>query len=306
MIKLTRVPQNPILLPTSHSWENMLVFNPGVILKDGKIYMLYRAMGTREQISRLGLAISSDGIHFERFQNPIYYATGDKSETLGVEDPRIVKIDDTYYITYIAVSRYIENSAGIGWDVKIAKKPQIALITTKDFKNFESHHVILNDVIGKDATFFPKKINGEFAILYRVGVGTTFYSHSNDIMNWPKRYPVFDRRLGAWDCFRVGVGAPPIETEKGWLLFYHGIDDNRIYRIGVMFLDLDDPTKILYRSNDSVFEPEEEYEKKGFMSNVVFSCGAIEKDERYFVYYGAADGIIGLATIEKASVLSLF
>ncbi len=305
MIKLQRSSENPILLPTKNSWENMLVFNPGVTVKDGKVYMLYRAMGTNDQISRLGLAVSDDGVHFQRFNDPIYYAKGNTAETLGVEDPRIVKIDDTYYITYIAVSRYSDESSDIGWDVKISKKPQIGLTTTKDFQTFQDYHVILSDVIGKDAAFFPKKINGEYCFLYRVGIGTTFYSQSSYLTDWPTKTQVFDRRLGTWDCYRVGVGAPPIETEKGWLLFYHGIDDNKIYRIGVMFLDLFDPTKVLYRSNEAVFEPEEQYEKKGFISNVVFTCGAIEKDNLYYVYYGAADGVIGLATIAKEDVLSL-
>src|SRR5687767_1775360 len=115
MIKLTRAKENPILTPTELPWENMLVFNPGAVESNGTIYLLYRAMGTNDEVSRLGLATSHDGIHFKRYTQPAYFAAGHEYETLGIEDPRIVKIDDTYYLTYTAVSEDREAPVNPNW-----------------------------------------------------------------------------------------------------------------------------------------------------------------------------------------------
>ncbi|MEK7071064.1 MAG: glycosidase, partial [Patescibacteria group bacterium] len=132
------------------------------------------------------------------------------------------------------------------------------------------------------------------------------FGKSKSLTGWSNNEPVFQERPGMWDSMRTGIGGPPIETEKGWLLFYHGVDHNLTYRLGIMFLDLEDPRKIIYRSSEPILEPEEEYEKKGYINNVVYTCGAIEKDGLYYVYYGAADRVIGLATVEKKRVLDLF
>lgn len=303
MVKLTRAPENPILTPSDLPWENMLVFNPGAIMVEDKVYLIYRAMGKNDKYSRLGLATSRDGIHFERKKDPLYSGSGLLYESLGIEDPRVVKIDDTYYITYTAVS---EDLLGVGVPEWKGKKPQIALSTTKDFKTFLNHNVIIPNLTGKNSSFFPKKINGEYWLLYREGLGKTYFAKSTNLTNWQDTQPVFEERPGMWDSVRTGIGPPPIETEKGWLLFYHGVDETTTYRLGLMFLDLEDPRKILYRSPEPILEPQEDYEKVGFIPNVVFTCGAVEKDNQYFVYYGAADQVIGLATVEKKLVLNLF
>lgn len=305
MIKLTRAKENPILTPSHLPWENMLVFNPGAILVDEKVYLIYRAMGRNDVHSRLGLAISTDGIHFERRKEPLYYGGGHPDETLGIEDPRIVKIDDTYYITYTAVSENIGAEINVDWKEKISKKPRIALSTTKDFKSFVDHDVIVPHLSGKNSSFFPKKINGEFWLLYRAGIGKTLFAKSKNLTDWPNPKPVFEERPGMWDSIRVGIGSPPIETEKGWLLFYHGVDEKITYRLGIMFLDLENPLKILYRSPEPILEPIEDYEKVGYINNVVFTCGVVEKDGLYYVYYGAADKVIGVATVEKKLVHNL-
>jgi len=306
MLKLQRSEYNPILVPSELPWENMLVFNPAAIMVGEYVYLVYRAMGKDTIISQLGLATSKDGIHFERRQKPLYDGGGQPAEALGIEDPRIVQIEDTYYLTYTAVSEDLDaeiNRSKIG---EIAKKPMIALSTTKDFLSFVDYDVIIPNLSGKNSSLFPQKDNGEYWMLYREGVGKTYFAKSSNLILWRDRAMVFEERPGYWDCKRTGIGAPPILTEKGWLLFYHGVDDANTYRLGIMFLDRNNPVKILYRSSEPVFEPEKDYEKFGYIENVVFTCGVIEKNNMYYVYYGASDRVIGLATIEKQAVLALF
>lgn len=306
MVKLVRSDSNPILIPSESHWENMLVFNPGAILHEDKTYLIYRAMGEGSFHSRLGLAVSDDGIHFTREHFPMYYGGVHESESLGFEDPRVVKIDDTIYMVYTAVSVATEGSVDPAWKEQIAKQAKIALSTTTDFVNFHNYGTILSEISGKNASLFPKKVNDEYWMLYRKEQGQTFFTHSPRLDSWNSHSPVFDKRSGYWDSIRVGIGAPPIETERGWLLFYHGVDESNTYRIGVMFLDLNDPTQVLYRSPEPVFEPETDYEKYGFIPNVVFTCGVVEHDASYYIYYGAADQVIGLATVSKQSILDLF
>lgn len=306
MLKLQRSDKNPILTPSQLPWEDLLVFNPGAIVVGENIYLIYRAMGKSDLYSRLGLAISRDGLDFVRRPQPLYYGGGHPDESLGIEDPRVVQIADTYYLTYTAVSEDLDAEINRSWKEQIAKKPMIALSTTKDFVTFKDYDVIIPNLSGKNSSLFPKIMNGEYWLLYREGVGKTFFAKSSNLTAWRERAFVFEERPGFWDCKRTGIGAPPIETEKGWLLFYHGVDDHNVYRLGIMFLDLADPTKILYRSAYPVLEPETEYEKSGYINNVVFTCGAIERDNQYYVYYGAADQSIGVAMVDKDKVLALF
>lgn len=307
MIQLTRAKENPILIPTAFAWENLSVFNPGVIRYKNQIRLLYRALGKQDQISRIGTAKSTDGIHFTRDPYAIYYGGEHPSDILGIEDIRAVQMGDTYYLVYTAVSPRRMGNPNPEWKNDGGKKPQIALSTTKNFHEFLDYDVIIPDIEGKDASLFPKKsTTDEYWLLFRAGEGQTFFANSPHLTYWPERYPVFDKRPGYWDSEKVGIGTPPIETEKGWLVFYHGIDKKNIYRLGIMFLDLADPRKVLYRSPFPIFEPEANYEKFGFVPNVVFTCGAIEKDATYYIYYGAADETIGLATIEKKLVMQLF
>ncbi len=307
MLTLKRPKENPILTPSNHAWENMLVFNPGAVLHNNEVYLLYRAQGREDPISRIGMAKSKDGIHFTRNSTPLYYGGGHTDEKLGIEDPRVVKIDDTFYIVYTAVSRIPDAVIQPNWVEQIAKKPEIALSTTKDFVTFKDYDVILPNILGKNASLFPKKSKrDEYWLLYREGSGQTFFANSTQLTHWPEKYPLFDKRPGFWDCLRVGIGAPPIETEKGWLLIYHGVDEKNVYRLGVMFLDLENPRKILYRSPTPIFEPETDYEKFGFFPNIVFTCGVIEKNGMYYIYYGAGDEVIGVATVEKKEILQLY
>src|SRR5579859_3906938 len=244
MIQLKRVKENPILTPSKQSWENMLVFNPGAVISNGKILLIYRATGQSDQVSRLGFAESTDGIHFKRNIYPIYYGGLHEHEALGIEDPRVVKIGKTFYIVYTAVSEHKMAIVNPAWKEQIAKKAHVALSTTTDFVHYLDYDVIIPKTPSKNGTLFPKKNKDEYWLLYREGSGTTFFANSPRLDYWPEMYPVFGKRPGHWDSIRVGVGAPPLDTEKGWLLFYHGVDEKNIYRIGVMFLDHNNPRKV--------------------------------------------------------------
>lgn len=304
MIRLARYAGNPILKPTDNAWENRLVFNPAVIQAHGKIHMLYRAQGT-DGLSRLGHAQSVDGVNFERSNSWVYQGGGHENERLGVEDPRVVEIDGLFFVVYTAVSELSGALPNPAWREQVVKRIRVSAATTTDFETFHDLDVIVPHIDAKNATLFPGKRRGEYWLLYRDESLETRYTHSPDLVTCcPDPHFVFRQRPGSWDSVRTGIGAPPIETEYGWLLFYHGVDEQNVYRLGVMLLDKNAPDTVLWRSPEPVLEPEEPYEKLGFIEKVVFTCGAFERDDRYFVYYGAADQVIGLATIRKADLIS--
>jgi len=303
-IKLERYVQNPIITPTQNWWENQSVYNPGACIFEEKIYLLYRAQGD-DHISRFGKAVSNDGFHFERLSEPVFEAdANDPYARIGIEDPRITKIQDTYFVAFTSASLYPANQFGkIPGFPGVPFRIRATLAKTKDFKEFESFGIILPEVDSKDVVLFPEKISGQYIMLHRV-YPQIWITYSDDLSHWDKGKILMEPKYN-WEQDRIGAGPPPIKTSKGWLLFYHGVDKNAIYRLGLIFLDLKDPQKILYRHSEPIFESEELYEKSGKVSNVVFSCGAIEKDNKFFIYYGAADKVIGLATIEKEKILSL-
>lgn len=302
-LKLKRYAKNPILTPTKNNWENLLVFNPAVVKKDNKIHLIYRAQGTDDAVSRLGHGVSHDGINFIRSQIPLYFGyPAHPNESLGIEDPRAVNIEETIYLVYSAVSENKGAPINPKWREPISKRPKISLSTTRNYIDFEDYDVILPDFEAKNASLFPKKVNDEYWLLFRKGL-TTYFSRSAHLTSWLEFSPVFSHRPGEWDSIRTGIGNPPIETELGWLSFYHGVDSANVYRLGLIAFDLNNPERVIYRSSYPLLEPEEDYERFGFFPNVVFTCGTIEVGEEYFVYYGCADNVIGLATIKIEDVL---
>ncbi len=306
-MKLTRFTKNPIISPSSNWWETQATFNPAVTIYDNKVIMLYRAIGG-DSLSRFGLAVSLNGEVFDRFADP--KLEGDIKnpyERLGIEDPRITKIDDTYYIVYTAPSVYEASfykkkdfapslSHPAPWRVRPS------LITTKDFITFERKGILL-DIDTKDATLFPEKINGKYVLLHRI-YPHVYLSYSDDLVKWEAEKIIFSPREGFWDSERVGAGSVPIKTDYGWLIFYHGVDKNHVYRLGTAILNLEDPSQVMFRTDQPILEPEDDFEKVGLTPNVVFTCGAIEKAGEIFVYYGAADKYIGLAKIKKEEIFS--
>jgi predicted GH43/DUF377 family glycosyl hydrolase len=306
--KLIRFAGNPMLKAIAeHPWESKYVFNPGAIMLKGKIYILYRACGENE-VSRIGLALSSDGLHIEeRLVSPVFEPEGEW-ETRGCEDPRLILIGERIYMLYTAYNR-------------ITAQIALASITLEDFLNrrwnkWRRHGLAFPGLDDKDATLFPQAFNGRYVMYHRIEPSIWIsYSESLDCP-WSRE----DHRIlmgpgagMAWDGFKIGGGSQPIRTKYGWLLIYHAVDRSFIYRLGVLLVALDDPGQLLYRSPNPVLEPEEGYElgEEGrYVPNVVFSCGAVPRvdkemlddDDEVLVYYGAADTVACVA-IAKVSDL---
>lgn len=305
MVKFERHPKNPILTPDKyHTWEDRAVFNPGVALYKGKFYLLYRAIGEYEQyVSSIGLATSVDGVNFERKPEPVLKPQ-EVYEEHGIEDLRINPLEGTFYLTHTVLERPAPEGG---------RSHQVGLIKTNDFKRFERLGVITpKEFCSRNAVLFPGKINGRYVMLHRplylVKGGNSLFpdeelpslpgiwiSYSRDLLNWEDHRLLFEPQFD-WEAYKIGGGSPPIITKKGWLVIYHGVDDKRVYRAGAAVLDLGDPQKVIYRSESPVLEPEMEYEKVGDTPNVVFPTGLVGKDGLLYLYYGAADKRICLAT----------
>jgi len=339
MIQLVRYKGNPILSPNpKNQWESKAVFNPGAVIKDNKIFLLYRAIGEYDAyISRLGLAISEDGFNFERVGNkPLVEPTADYDKW-ACEDPRITKIDDTYYITYVALSQRIKEGGKPTYEIIHFLNSQTALLTTKDFVSFDRHGIITpNDSDNRDVVIFPEKINGQFVIIHRphrwcknwfknslskkinvempVGYDDlpqragTWIACSDDLKNWHD-HKLIIRCTDKMDE-KTGAGAPPIKTEQGWILFYHNVSKNDkkeiIYTARAILLDLSNPSKVIAKIPYDILKPEADYEVKGDVNKVVFPTGVVVKDETIYVYYGAADKQCCLATIKLEEILDEF
>lgn len=306
-VLLTRAKENPIIVPTpKNSWEAKATLNPGVVYLDGKVHLMYRAMSA-DNTSVLGYARSYDGIHIEyRSPKPIYVPREAFEQKLvsggnsGCEDPRLTKIGDRVYMLYTA------------FDGK--NPPRIALtwILAKDVvkqKWVWAKPVLISppDIDDKDACIFPEKIRDKYFIIHRSGYDIdSAFSPTLDFdgKTWIEEYRWISPRVGMWDSKKIGIAAPPVKTEKGWVLFYHGIsEEDGFYRVGALLLDLADPTKVIARSDEPIFEPEVFYEKEGFAPNVVFPCGAVLLGNVFFLYYGGADKVVGVATIGKDELL---
>ncbi len=242
--------------------------------------------------SHLRHAVSEDGVHFTVDATPMLLGT-DPLETFGVEDSRVVRMGDTYYITYTAVSE-----SGVG----------VALKTTRDWRRFESFGMILPPH-NKDCPVFDRKIDDRYACFHRpsgVDVGGNFiwYATSPDLVHWGNHRCVARTREGMWDEQRIGAGAAPILTDKGWLEIYHGANHQSRYCLGALLLDKDEPWKILARSQEPIMEPLAAYEQEGFFGNVIFSNGHIVRGDEVTLYYGASDEVICGATLSIQEILS--
>ena len=242
-------------------------------------------------LSYLRLAKSKDGHHFTVEDTPFIYPSN-IHETLGIEDPRVTKIEDTYYIYFSAVS-----PLGVGE----------SMVSTKDFKTIKHHGMIFSPE-NKDVTIFPEKINGKYYALHRpvpksTGSPQVWIAESENLLHWGNHQFLFGLRENMWDNGRIGAGAVPIKTDRGWLELYHGANKDDRYCMGAILLDLDNPTKILARSEEPILSPEAPYEVEGFFGNVVFSCGALVEGDTIKMYYGVADTSIACAEFSIKEVL---
>lgn len=284
---LKRHPLSPLFAPNPmHLWESKYVFNPAVVYDGELFHMLYRAQGA-DMVSRMGYAVSTDGIKWNRMENPVFEPK-ENNEMYGVEDPRLTHIDGKYYMTYTAYSP--ENIS-------------IALASTQNFITWKRHGIVIPESPNKDAAIFPEKINGKYVMFHRLEPDM-WLAYSDDLIKWNNYTKIASPRKNSWDNVKIGVGGTPIKTEYGWLVLYHGVGEGPrlIYRLGFMLLDLNDPTKILKRSETPCLEPKETWEKFGGVPSVVFSDAIVEYKDKYYVYYGGADNYIALATITKEEI----
>ena len=293
-MELIRHSTNPVLLPDPTStWETYNVFNPAVVYHQGEFHMLYRAQGL-DWVSRLGYAHSKDGIHFERDPQPVF-APHSQYDARGIEDPRIAEINGVFYMTYTAYGNQPYPgypSTHLGGSVT----PMFAKST--NLRDWERIGPLVVGEDNKDHVLFPEKIGGKFVTLHR-RPPHVWLARSEDLLSWPEEemQPIFGPRPGnGWDENRVGGGGVPIKTENGWLLIYHAYDYDHIYRLGVCLLDLDDPSVVINRPRSFIIEPREIWELRGDVPTVIFAGANVVVDGKVYVYYGAADHVIGLAT----------
>jgi len=276
------------------------MFNPGAVICDGDIYLFPRVIrkgykkkksgkGYKNYVSEIWIAKSSNGINFKLLRPLIKPDTS--YDRYGCEDARVTKLENLYFITYTALS--FPAFSGRGY--------RVGLALTENFREI-SKYPIGPDVNDKNAAIFPEKINEKIALLHRIkfNIYVAYFDNLEQLKKnhsekfWKKyleeleRYLVLKREF-EWESRKIGSGPPPIKTKEGWLLIYHGVDKDGIYRVGASLLELEDPRKVLARLPVPILEPEKDYEKNGDVPNVVFPTGAVVKNGKLFIYYGAAD-----------------
>jgi beta-1,2-mannosidase len=301
-----RASETPILSPQGTGWEAAGTFNPASFLlppdrravtvkPQPGVFLLYRAQDA-PGTSRIGFAESTDGVHFTRRAEPVLSPETDYEKDGGVEDPRLQKFADTYYLTYT------------GYDKKDA---QLCLASSRDLAHWERKGVILPAYKGnwnvgwtKSGAIVPEKIGGKYW-MYWLGTAADKtdqmgLSFSEDLIHWTEatETPVLARRPGKFDSRVVEPGPPPIMTAEGIVLIYNGADDHLVYRTGVAIFDRANPRKVIWRSEDPVFTPEQEWERVGQVPNVVFVEGLVRRGGKFLFYYGGADKYVGVAEAE--------
>jgi beta-1,2-mannobiose phosphorylase / 1,2-beta-oligomannan phosphorylase len=318
-VLLQRYKKNPILVPNEANWwESKAVFNCAILHYENKFHMLYRAIGEYERyISRIGYASSTDGCSFAR-SNHIALEPMQDYEQYGIEDPRMVEIDNQVYITYVILSAYVtdgaivEASTALATTTDFLKYTRLGVITTKGSNNKD---VVLfpekmsqqqqssvlsasNNTDGAGKYFFLHRPSGWIGSKYGVNKPSIWLGEGNALTNFEK-HTLLLKPEEDWEELKVGAGPPPIKTRTGWLVIYHGVSRDKVYRAGAALLDLHDPSKIIGRTKTPILEPKEPYEKFGDVSNVVFPTGACVVDnDKLFVYYGGADRVCCLATAD--------
>lgn len=338
-----RFRQNPILspkdlVPSREGLEIVCLLNPGVFKFEGKIWLLIRVAERPKQkegiisfpvlnefgieiiaikendpdlnagdprvinykgadylttLSHLRLVCSDDGVRFYQPAGyPLLQGEGE-DETFGIEDCRVSLIDKTYSLTFTSVSAH-----GVG----------VGLRTTKDWKRFEKHGMIIPPH-NKDCALFDERINGKFYALHRpssvaLGGNYIWLAESPDGIHWGKHRCIIKTRSNLWDSARVGAGAAPIKTAEGWLEVYHGANEKHQYCLGAFLMALDDPSKVLARTEEPIMVPAADYELHGFFGEVVFTNGHIVNGDELTIYYGAADEFVCGAKFSVKEILS--
>jgi predicted GH43/DUF377 family glycosyl hydrolase len=311
---IKRFPGNPIIAPRAGVlWEARGTINPAAIDLGDKTHILYRAVSA-DNISTIGYAVSNDGLSIdERPDKPIYFPRApferrNEGGNYGCEDPRIMRIGDRLYMAYTAYD---------GTTPRVA----ISSISEDDFLKRKwsawsaPEAITPSGIPDKDAAILPEPVgglpdgsHGKYLVFHRVHecvcadyVGSLDFSKEKIT----QCIEIIAPRRGMWDGGKVGISTPPVKTKDGWFMLYHGISWSTTYRVGAVLLDLDDPTIVKARTAIPLFEPEAEYERKGAMQNVVFPCGMVVRGGTAYIYYGAADSVIGVATVKMSALLKM-
>lgn len=293
---------NPILTPRDVPYPVHTVHNAGVTRFNGRYVMLFRAHRDTGR-SILGLADSADGYHFMARPRPFMVPATEgifaEYEAFGVEDARICHLDDEYLITYSAYSRH-----GV----------RIGLARTRDFENVE-RVALITQADMRNVVLFPDTFGGRYARLDRphseISPWSIWISFSKDLVHWGDSRVVMKPVEYHWDQMKIGPGATPIRTPRGWLHIYHGVFptmDGSVYRLGVALHDLNDPSRVLGVCDRWILQPEDPWERVGYVHNVVFTCGAVPEDDGTVkIYWGAADQVmcVGAANLEQLVELCL-
>ncbi|MFA6127501.1 MAG: glycoside hydrolase family 130 protein [Bacteroidales bacterium] len=339
-----RLGRNPLIRPSDlkpgiEGMEIVCLLNPGVFRFEGKIWLLLRVAERPRQIegkisfpvynakgeieilkfdkndpdldasdpriinykkkdylttlSYLRLVCSDDGVSFtEPADHPPLFGKGNL-ETFGIEDCRVATMEGEFCLSFTEVSEF-----GVG----------VGLIRTTNWKDFRREGMIFPPH-NKDCAIFEEKINGKYFALHRpsspeLGGNYIWVAESPDLIHWGQHKCIATSRRGMWDSVRVGAGAAPIRTDKGWLEIYHGANADHRYCLGAMLLDINDPSIVLARGNEPIMEPTQIYEQTGFFGNVVFTNGHYIDGDIIHLYYGASDEVICGATLSISEILS--
>jgi predicted GH43/DUF377 family glycosyl hydrolase len=289
-----RHPANPVLIAADWPYPVNAVFNPAAAAANGETVLLAR-VEDRRGISHLTVARSANGLDGWAIDSkPLLAPNGETGEQWGFEDARVVWVDE--------LDRWVITCTAYG-----PAGPAVFLATTEDFHTVERVGIIRQPE-DKNAALLPHRIDGRWVLLHRPKTqyggarGEILLSRSDDLISWSAPEQVLQPRTGAWwDSLRIGLGPPPLRTEHGWLLIYHGVKETvggEIYRVGLALLDLNEPTRVLRRLPNWILAPLAPYERIGDVPNVVFPCGLVHDSgsDEVRLYYGAADSSICVAT----------
>jgi len=311
-MKLERYEGNPVIEPRGDDWESIATFNCAALYKDGKIHVLYRATGDYvHYASHLGYAVFDESLRLlERLDEPVFGPNLKRWE-MSIEDPRLTEIEGEVYMTYVVTPTpsppgAVRRRLGIPKPMQAA--PRTALAKMSNFESFERLGIITPyDADERDVVLFPERVQGNYAVVHRpsnwIGPGypverpSIWFAFLDGLPGRMYDHKVIMEPEQRWEAKKIGAGPPPIKTDAGWLLIYHGVDSSHVYRAGAALLDLEEPWKVIARTPQPILEPEEKYERLGDVPNVVFPEGVAIIGDELLIFYGGADKVCCAASI---------